>query len=106
MSGLPGSDLVGTGSDLRESLPKAALDWRGRMEGSEKLAMALWVLSKAAAAKAKRPPGRWILGKEPVDEELWWCCWRIEFSECTESTGEWAMMEVGVVGEDRDEAEW
>lgn len=52
LSGLEGSD---EGEELvsRESRERAPLDCRGRMEGSEMVAMALWVRSKAAAAKAK-----------------------------------------------------
>ena len=53
LSGLEGSD---EGEELvsKESLERAPLDCRGRIEGSEIVAMAFCVRSKAAAAKEKR----------------------------------------------------
>lgn len=53
MSGLAGSE-VGRELGTRERRASAELDWRGRMTGSERLAMALWVRSKAAAARVRR----------------------------------------------------
>jgi hypothetical protein len=56
-SGVVGAELVFDKAELprMESLDKAPLDCRGRIEGSEMFARALCVLSRAAAAKARIP---------------------------------------------------
>lgn len=48
-------------------------DWRVRTFCSEAPEKAFWVLSIAATAKAKMPPGFWLLATDPVE---WWYCWR------------------------------
>jgi hypothetical protein len=70
LSGLSGS-LSGIELWLRERRAKEFL-WR--MTGSEMLARALWVLSRAAAAKEERMPLEERCGAldiELVDGELW-----------------------------------
>ena len=55
----------------RERRASAELDWRGRMTGSEKMAMAIWVRSKAAAARLSRLDERCdLVESEPVDGVL------------------------------------
>ena len=71
LSGLGGSLELETGSGPTENLGNEALDCRGRMTGSM-FAKALWVLSKAAAAKANRPL---VLDLENEEELEWWCWW-------------------------------
>lgn len=60
LSGLDGSEL-GLELDSRESRERVLLECRGRIEGSEMVAMAFCVLSRAAAARAKMPlEDRWF----------------------------------------------
>lgn len=60
---------------MSERRASVELDWRFRMTGSEMLAMALCVLSKAAAARERMLlEVRWWRGSddEPIETELAW----------------------------------
>lgn len=68
LSGLEGSE-AGVELGRRESLERVPLECRGRIAGSEMVAMALWVMSKAATARARMPlDERWL----SLETELVW----------------------------------
>lgn len=111
LSGLEGSEL---GLGRRESLERVLLDGRWRIEGSAMVAMAFWVLSKAAAARAKMlVDDRWLsLETETVWRWEWgWAGGAAVVAPAVAAAAEAAAVTVSwsrrgrSVGEGRDAAE-